>query len=1122
MASRKTTVRLLALLLTLVLLIGLVPASALAAEVEEPEAVDFSEVEAALFETDAGIEAAEAVEIPEIEVLPEEAEVLPEPAEEAEFLPELAAEAEALPEPAAEPEAEGEETYNVCYWNYNRTTTGGITPPTFSHTAGETVYVSENTKRYSRDRTLIKNNEMYRYAFDGWTLTRGSSSDPVDTEYPLNYAVDGSFEMPAQDVDLYAHYEIIEYYHWELTVSPNGTVSHELSASEGSSSGVMIELSSESEPYKVFPTGSGDGGFTVTGTVYRSFVPQAADGYVFDGWYCNGVKLNVETLNAAGFPVLTAAMYDAGQNKIEARFMENDGRYVPVKYQRDNGDGTYYVYYQQVREKGTAMPVIADPTWDNHYFLGWDQTVPALVPDEGITLTAQWLEGPTTSNTAEALYTIRCVTGGHPDETQGMYWGTSNKDIAFDTSRNAYLCTVTLDRIGTHLGVGPACYNVLSGQEHFAEPSAPVIHLVWNGSQWVGDGDQIVNVYHETGDEPIPQEKLDSLSPIICVVETGNADNYKALKLIRNTYDIDYLSTLDSNTRAAKVTITDFYAYAGKLGFTFAPDWENNLHDEDYYVFYLTRSLKTVTRDDGGSYLYWSDWGYDKLSTEFQSTGGVYHNEFTYGKELRVRDTSQDFVKTITFTDGRNGQVFEDLVFEREEGQEQPWADSETPDDFVYEHLPELYEMQLEDGSFFIQWDPDLNDYAAENRYVTEDVTFTAVWARPTTVFYLDGAEGESFGEVSFDYLSGLEDFPAFVTDEGETEPVWEGHSFSGWLPVASEEAEGTFTDEETGYIVSWAWEDETYRAFAIFLEAQWDSEAEPSNITSTSVTFNGKLTLNAYIKLSEEIMEDEGAYVNVTFNGVTKKFMVSDLIQELDDQGRVKVRQGLYAAMMRDEMLLQLFNGEDERQPLTYKGSEDVMDSFVFTAVDYLRSRQENSTNPKMRELARAAELYGAAVQVYFDYHTEQLTAEDIAAVTAEAGKITIPPFEETEGELPGGITKRSKTVLFKEDNTLRMYFELDDSLIGNYSFTVNGKKAKPVKSDDGKYYVQQKNIAPALLSTEYTFGVSDGTDSYTMTTSVLAYAYNRQQKSDDPDMINLAKLLYRYYLAASDYFGT
>ena len=165
---------------------------------------------------------------------------------------------------------------------------------------------------------------------------------------------------------------------------------------------------------------------------------------------------------------------------------------------------------------------------------------------------------------------------------------------------------------------------------------------------------------------------------------------------------------------------------------------------------------------------------------------------------------------------------------------------------------------------------------------------------------------------------------------------------------------------------------------------------------------------------------------------------------------------------------------------------------------------------------------MYGIAVQVYFGHETEQLTEADIEAMKAEATKISIPfTYAETvSGTLPEGITKRTNTVMFESDNSLRTYFYFDDANLSRYTFRVNGEEVTPVKKSSGRYYIEQQNIASALLAKKYTFSVSDGKVTYTVTASALSYAYGRQENSTNPDMVNLAKLLYLYYQAADAYF--
>ena len=767
MASKKAFRRVLPMLLMVCMLVSLAPFASAEAEAE-----------AAVEET----AAEEAVVEPVIE---EAAEAAPEAqAVELQTAPEETAEPAAVEAPAA-PQEEGEGTYTVYYYTYNgESLLSGINTFSVSHAVGDTVSVAECTLAPRRSHSAYRwqTNAMYDYDFDGWTLTQGSSvNEHAGDVYPLDYPVGGSFEMPAHDVRLYAHYAIKDYYHWIITVSTGGKVEHNLN----SSSADFIYLDNSSDPYKVFPTGLN---MEVTGTAYHPFTPQPDDGYIFDGWYCNGEKLAVETLNASSFPKLTAAMYNAGQNTMEARFMENDGTYAEVIYKdyRVVGDYTYEtVFFKQLLKIGDPMPTVDDPAVNNYYFLGWDKDIPETVPAEGITLTATWLEGPTSSNTAEELYKIHCVsgegigTGGSTVSSHAdMGRGFANVTVSGVITREGdqYYTTVTAT---PNLGVGPGCYDVNRGQEHFLSESDPVVTLVWNGTQWVGDGDQVVNVYHENGDEEIPAATLAGMDPIICVTDSSDSTSYKELKLLDGTYDVEYTQTSGS-TRRAQVTITDFDAYAKELGAYYVPDWDRNLHEQNYYVFYLTRSLTTKSIANGTTYYAWGAWGYDKLSTEFQSTGGVQHNESVSGKELLVKIPTY----TITYTDELG--ILPDQSFEVKAGNPYPeynWnaegVNSAILDGEVVEKDGEWYRFESWDGLPFSFGRPAV---------VEEARTITAVWTPVTayTITFTDGLDGAIFAPKTFVVLEGGElPWAEYTFEDGsyDLEAFLGGEFFGGENP---------------------------------------------------------------------------------------------------------------------------------------------------------------------------------------------------------------------------------------------------------------------------------------------------------------------------------------------------
>ncbi len=620
---REMAKRVLAVVLVLVLCVGLFPMSALAEETAEPETIPAVQAE----ET----EAAAAAEVPVAEEPAAEEAVEQVPFEEPAVitLPETEAAAEISSAPTADTQ-DGTASYTITYYK-NDGYDGSFQRK--QHGAGERVSLSE--VRFSRN-VWLNNDGTYaaRYTLSGWNTARDGSGE--------SYSVTDTIAMPAEDMSLYAVWTESEQVYWEVFSEGHGQIVYPaLKVSPGSEE---VRTAGPDEIIKVYVSNSRE---VYPGTIH-GFEPVAEEGYVFDGWYLYGTeKLDVTKLGANQFPTLTNSILEAGTNRVAARFVEDTG-FGTITYRRDDNGGT--VYFQQTVALGAATPLIPDPTYKNHFFRGWSPAVAATVTGDA-TYTAQWLEGPTVSNTAEELFTIRCVSGPgydssgrsgseHEDMTCGFIQCTAGDDIAWDAARGVYTSSIVLDRLGVILGVGPGSYAVLTGQEHYmTTESYPVIRVYWDSAEekWVPDGEQIVEVRHEMGFEAIDAGDLAAMSPILCVTDSADAGVYKKLRLLEGSYEISEIKATGASLHTAVVTITDFDAYARQLGENYVPDWEHNLHGADYYCFYLVNELKEGNTAAGYPYYYWSGWKMDRITTAYQSIGGVAHNEFDYGKELLVK-----------------------------------------------------------------------------------------------------------------------------------------------------------------------------------------------------------------------------------------------------------------------------------------------------------------------------------------------------------------------------------------------------------------------------------------------------------------------------------------------------
>ncbi|MBR0200728.1 MAG: S8 family serine peptidase, partial [Oscillospiraceae bacterium] len=125
-------------------------------------------------------------------------------------------------------------------------------------------------------------------------------------------------------------------------------------------------------------------------------------------------------------------------------------------------------------------------------------------------------------------------------------------------------------------------------------------------------------------------------------------------------------------------------------------------------------------------------------------------------------------------------------------------------------------------------------------------------WADVT----VPGAEGHDWGEPSWTWAADYSDAEATFVCKNDA-----SHTETVVAEVSSETVDGVTTYTATVFFQGRAYTDTRTSAARV-----------ASNITSCSTNFEGKLQLNVYIVLSEEIAADPGAYVSATFSGETTK----------------------------------------------------------------------------------------------------------------------------------------------------------------------------------------------------------------------------------------------------------
>ena len=119
----------------------------------------------------------------------------------------------------------------------------------------------------------------------------------------------------------------------------------------------------------------------VTGYTYGvgATLPTAGDmtytGHTFKGWYDNE--------NLTGDPVTAIGGTEMGNKEYWAKWEINQYT-ITVKPENGKADITI------TQDYGTPITAPADPTRNGYTFVGWDKAIPATMPAENLTITAQW------------------------------------------------------------------------------------------------------------------------------------------------------------------------------------------------------------------------------------------------------------------------------------------------------------------------------------------------------------------------------------------------------------------------------------------------------------------------------------------------------------------------------------------------------------------------------------------------------------------------------------------------------------------------------------------------------------------------------------------------------------
>ena len=291
--------------------------------------------------------------------------------------------------------------------------------------------------------------------------------------------------------------------------------------------------------------------------------------------------------------------------------------------------------------------------------------------------------------------------------------------------------------------------------------------------------------------------------------------------------------------------------------------------------------------------------------------------------------------------------------------------------------------------------------------------------------------------------------------------------------------------------------------------------------IEGVTGSFNDKIKLNYYFSIPQILLSDQNAYVTLTNESTGNSNTLNIKKAEFVEGKGYKFSILLAAKEARDTITAKVFDGQGGAAVI--RGNlrdNDYTDTGVqYTLVRYLDWLAANGETDKEKALGTAAKDYCTAAQIYFNYHADDLAVS--TAVDAVTEKTLSSYAASRSGTLPSGVSIRGISAMLESDNTLRLYLGFKDVEPSRFTYMIGGQSAElKTRSDGASYLALDAGVYSNHLQDTNLYSISDGTNTYTLTMSVLTYARSCAIKSKEEES-NLGKALYLYNQAASAMFA-
>ena len=268
------------------------------------------------------------------------------------------------------------------------------------------------------------------------------------------------------------------------------------------------------------------------------------------------------------------------------------------------------------------------------------------------------------------------------------------------------------------------------------------------------------------------------------------------------------------------------------------------------------------------------------------------------------------------------------------------------------------------------------------------------------------------------------------------------------------------------------------------------------------SISLNGDIAVNFYVKLSSKVAASENAYMRFNVPETSTEYReqivyVKDLTPVTADSENYYVFKCRVAAKdMEAQITATLIDGD-----LSYTFDPYCVRDYA----QYLLTHTEIPAFENAQELVRAMLTYGMHARAYFDSTADALDALDV----------TIPDHYSEQVDADAEDIYDGMSISLRSQTTLSLFFKSEDGLtLTCDNFPVDHQYV--TAKDGNNYVIRIRNIAAADLDKQINVEVNGN---LAVAACPLTYCY-KVQNSPDEKLANVANALYRYWEAASQYF--